>query len=258
MQLGKLVKKALMISAFFVPMGFVQAACEAPAALTWHVLAKVVDGDTLKLADGRSVRLIGINTPELARQGRSAEPFAEQARRALQVELSASGGEVGLLLGRDRQDHYGRTLAHGFTRSGANLEEHLLRDGLGWQVAIAPNTQLAACHLAAERAAQQGKRGVWSRPLSAHVQQAGFQPLLARVKAVQRNRGGIWLELENGAVARIAWAHAKQAWPSDAQLKARQWLVKGWWRDRQREVAASGRARWLVDLQHPSMLREWP
>ena len=38
------------------------------------------DGDTLHLSDGRKVRLIGINTPELARDNRAAEAFAQQAK----------------------------------------------------------------------------------------------------------------------------------------------------------------------------------
>lgn len=56
---------------------------------------QVVDGDTLRLVDGRSVRLIGINTPEVGRKGRSSEPYAEAARRRLQALVNASDGRVG-------------------------------------------------------------------------------------------------------------------------------------------------------------------
>ena len=38
-------------------------------------VARVVDGDTVRLRDGRSVRLIGINAPELAHNGRTTEPL---------------------------------------------------------------------------------------------------------------------------------------------------------------------------------------
>ncbi|MCJ8170400.1 thermonuclease family protein [Atopomonas sediminilitoris] len=262
MHIRELTKKALLVGAFFVPVFFLpgflaHAECPAGQNLQWQRVAKVVDGDTLKLADGRSVRLIGVNAPELAGKGRSAEPLAEQAKRALQALVHSSGSEVGLQLGDDAHDHYGRTLAHAFGRDGQNWEAQLIAQGLAWQVAIAPNTRLAACQLRAEQAAQRAMFGVWRATLSAHVQRSGFQPLAARIVAVQRNRGGIWLELEHGAVARIAWRHSKQAWPSDTQLQQGRWLIKGWWRDRAREQGSTQRARWLVDLQHPSMLREW-
>lgn len=80
----------------------------------------MVDGDTVHLRDGRSVRLIGINAPELAHNGRTTEPFAEAAKQRLQALVSASDGRLALQPGRQPRDHYGRTLAHLFDASGAN------------------------------------------------------------------------------------------------------------------------------------------
>src|SRR3546814_12589758 len=99
------------------------------------------------LVDGRSVRLIGINTPELGRDGRKAEPFALAARRRLQALVQASDGRVGLVLGQERHDRYGRTLAHAYDAQGRNLEAVLLADGLGFMVAVAPNTQIGRAHV---------------------------------------------------------------------------------------------------------------
>ena len=67
----------------------------SPGTLPLVGVAKVVDGDTLRLVDGRSVRLIGINTPELGRDGRKAEPFAVAAQRRLRALVEASNGRVG-------------------------------------------------------------------------------------------------------------------------------------------------------------------
>ena len=53
-------------------------------------VAKFVDGDTLILDSGEAIRLAGINTPEMARVGRPAEPLALEARDAL-VTLLADG-----------------------------------------------------------------------------------------------------------------------------------------------------------------------
>ena len=53
-------------------------------------VAKFVDGDTLILDPGEAIRLVGINTPEMARDGRPAEPLALEARDTL-VALLADG-----------------------------------------------------------------------------------------------------------------------------------------------------------------------
>ena len=68
-----LTKKAPLTGAFFFfwLISFsLQAACPIPGKLPTYNVRKVVDGDTLRLVDGRSVRLIGLNAPELARKGR--------------------------------------------------------------------------------------------------------------------------------------------------------------------------------------------
>jgi endonuclease YncB( thermonuclease family) len=53
-------------------------------------VSQVVDGDTLRLKDGRLIRFIGINTPELARKEKPAEPLAKKARKVLQSLLEKS------------------------------------------------------------------------------------------------------------------------------------------------------------------------
>ena len=124
-----LLKKASLVGAFFVSLFCVelaQAFCPLREDLPRFAVRQVVDGDTLRLVDGRSIRLIGINTPELGRKGRSDEPYAMQARRRLQALVDASDGRVGLLPGEQRKDRYGRTLAHLYDAQGRNLEAQLL------------------------------------------------------------------------------------------------------------------------------------
>ena len=73
---------------------------------------RVVDGDTLILADPdrTRVRLIGINTPELARDGKPAEPLAVEAKEWLANRVE--GKEVRLDFDIERFDQYDRTLAY--------------------------------------------------------------------------------------------------------------------------------------------------
>lgn len=122
---------------------------------------RVIDGDTLRLADGRSVRLIGINAPEIGRKGKRSEPMAETARRRLKALVRESGGRVSLVAGREAHDKYGRTLAHVYAGSGDNLAARLLSEGLGYRVAVAPNNRLVACQRRAETSARQAGIGLW-------------------------------------------------------------------------------------------------
>lgn len=63
-----ILKKASLVGAFFVSLLCVDLAhafCPQRADLAQVAVRQVVDGDTVRLVDGRSIRLIGINTPEL-------------------------------------------------------------------------------------------------------------------------------------------------------------------------------------------------
>jgi endonuclease YncB( thermonuclease family) len=257
------MKKASLVGAFFVSaiwLSGAQAFCPAPAGLTSVTVQRVIDGDTLRLGDGRSVRMIGLNTPELGKQGRSDEPFAVAARQRLQALVEASGGRVGLRPGKQAQDHYGRTLAHIYSASGANLEAQMLADGLGFQVAVAPNVDLLACQQAAERSARQAGRGLWRQsPVvkTGQIQRSGFAVVSGRVSKVQRNRGGIWIELHDSLVLRVAPNLVGQfdnaRWPA---LKGKQIEARGWIVDRSRRGGLqSGQSRWLLPLTDPSMLQ---
>jgi endonuclease YncB( thermonuclease family) len=260
---SSLLKKASLAGAFFVSAFWLSGAhafCPTPAQLTSVTVQRVVDGDTLRLSDGRSVRMIGLNTPELGKQGRGDEPFAVAARKRLQALVDASGGRVGLRPGKQAKDHYGRTLAHIYSASGANLEAQMLADGLGFQVAVAPNVDLVTCQQAAERSARKAGLGLWrqSPVLKAEqIQRSGFAVVSGRVSKVQRNRGGIWIELQDALVLRVAPNLVGQFDNTRLQaLKGKQIEARGWIVDRSRRGGLqSGQSRWLLPLTDPSMLQ---
>ena len=139
----RLMKKASLWGAFFVPGIWLSAAqaqvfCPAPADLAQVEVARVVDGDTVRLKDGRSIRMIGLNAPETGKKGRTDEPYAVAARQRLQALIEASDSRVSLVIGREGKDRYGRTLAHLYGADGENLEARLLAEGLGSRWASRP------------------------------------------------------------------------------------------------------------------------
>ena len=132
----------------------------------------VIDGDTLVLDDGRSVRLVGIQSPKLplGRTGFEAWPLAEEAKAAL-AELTL-GREVGLGYGGRQSDRHGRALAHLYLLDGAGepglwVQGALLEAGMARVYSFADNRALVAEMLAREGQARALRRGIWADPFYA-------------------------------------------------------------------------------------------
>jgi len=257
-----LLKKAPLVGAFFVVAIWhlpAQAFCPLPDEPQQVMVRQVVDGDTVRLVDGRSVRLIGINAPEIGRKGRTSEPYADAAKRRLQALIKGSDGRVGLVPGVEFKDKYGRTLAHIYGRNGDNLEAQLLSEGLGYRVAIAPNVRLSGCQRLAEQAARQAGAGLWRQsPVvpAGDVMQSGFAVVSGRIEKIERNRGGVWLSLGDTVVLQVP-ARLQRNFPASFfdNLKGRQVEARGWVLDRSRKGRLKpGQRRWVLPLTDPSML----
>ncbi|WP_145191298.1 thermonuclease family protein [Pseudomonas sp. URMO17WK12:I11] len=256
-----LLKKAPLAGAFFVGAVWhlpALAFCPLPAKVQTVAVRQVVDGDTLRLTDGRSVRMIGINTPEIGRKGRPSEPYAQAARQRLQALVKANDGRVGLVPGVESKDKYGRTLAHVYGRHGDNLEARLLSEGLGFRVAVAPNVRLAGCQQTAERSARQARAGIWrTLPVrkAGELRRSGFAVVAGTLRSIERNRGGVWLELDEALVLHIP-ARLQRSFPTTffANLKGQRIEARGWVRERTGKSRKPGQRRWVLPLTDPSML----
>lgn len=262
MGFSRLLKKASLAGAFFMSaiwFSSANALCQAPDSLPVAHVQRVVDGDTVRLDDGRSVRMVGINAPETGKKGQTAQPFAEAAKRRLQTLIDQGDGQVSVQVGQQPTDHYGRTLANIYSRDGDNLEAQLLAEGLGYLVAVSPNVALVGCQQAAEQAARKAGLGLWrNSPVQSpdQIDSGGFAIVSGRVSNVQRNNGGIWIEFDNSLVLRIAPQLAGQFDSAMLlRLKGQQVEARGWVVDRSRRGSLqSGQPRWMMPITHPVML----
>jgi len=122
-----------------------------------HV-ARVIDGDTIVLADGAHVRLVQIDTPEIG----TGECFSRAAGRELRAMLPA-GAAVTLVADPrlDRVDRYGRLLRYVF-RDGRNVNLELVRRGAAtvWFY-DGDRGRYAAQLLASATAARRARLGLW-------------------------------------------------------------------------------------------------
>lgn len=148
--------------------GAAQAGSREPARVV-----RVVDGDTLKvrLADGRrrTVRVLGIDTPETKKPGTPVECGGPQASAGLaRLALdgsgyAATGRRVALIADRtgDRVDRFGRILAY-VEADGRDLGEQLLADGLAEVYAFRGRRfERRARYEQVEGQARRDRRGSW-------------------------------------------------------------------------------------------------
>jgi micrococcal nuclease len=119
------------------------------------VVERVADGDTFSCRDGRRVRLIGIDAPEL-RQG---EP-ARLARAAL-TRLAPPGTALRLEGDVTPRDRYGRELAHVWTGSRL-VNEALVLEGWAMLYTVPPNVKYAERLERAQKKARAAGAGLWS------------------------------------------------------------------------------------------------
>jgi len=173
-------------------------------------LKYVHDGDTIRLTDDRKIRLLGIDTPELARKGNPAQPYALDAKKALKVLLSNNSGRVNLVYGNERKDRYGRVLAHLYLDNGQNVQSALISQGLAIAFTTPPNTRLAKCYSTIDAESQLSERGIWShqkyKPLQAYKVTGsidGFRIIEGAVHGVNIKPKSIWIKLENNINIKI-------------------------------------------------------
>lgn len=128
---------------------------------TIYLVKRTVDGDTLLLEDRTRVRLIGVNTPEIAHDDVPPQPFGEEAARWLAETVT--GKEVRLEFDLERYDRYGRTLAFVYL-DDVLLNEEIIRQGFSRaQLQYNYSARMKKRFQAAEEEARAANRGIWSQ-----------------------------------------------------------------------------------------------
>jgi micrococcal nuclease len=128
----------------------------------------VIDGDTVRVRIGeatRTVRYIGVDTPESVKPGEPVQCFAKRA--AAFNRRRVAGRRVRLQFGPERFDRYGRLLAYVYIApsTGAahrSVNAEIVARGYGRVLAIAPNTAHLRPYLRLERRARQRGLGLWA------------------------------------------------------------------------------------------------
>ncbi|MDH5324449.1 MAG: thermonuclease family protein [Gammaproteobacteria bacterium] len=227
--------------------------CHFSGETATETVIQVLDGDTVRLQGGASVRLIGVNSPELGHDGQPDQELAREAKEFLQ-DLLQLPQLVQLLSGQKSRDHYGRRLAHMALLDGSNVQQLLLQAGLAFHISSPPNLTFNDCYVRAQRLARQAGLGVWALPVYGAIEaqtlaaeQAGFMRVVGRVGRITRTQNSLWLPMSKEFSLRIQ--SRDLVYFNDAELKkmiGSRWEVSGW----VRHVGSQS----VMLLRHPSVI----
>ena len=166
---------------------------------------QVTDGDTVVLATGERVRLIGMQAPKLplGREGFQTWPLADEAKLAL--EEMALGADVHLRFGGEKMDRHGRMLAHMFVMGDIEVwtQQAMVKAGFARVYSFADNRFCLDELLRAEARARIDRRGIWADPYyqiryadqpKRLLERAGHYELVeGRVLAAERSGSRVYL-----------------------------------------------------------------
>ncbi|MCM8760962.1 MAG: thermonuclease family protein [Candidatus Omnitrophica bacterium] len=163
-----IVVSALYMGVKYLPLG----GCAAAREELLYVL-KAVDGDTLKLSDGRRVRLIGVDTPEVHYSDKLVRDARKSRKDMKQIQLLGrkasdftrklcENRKVRLEFDVTKYDRYGRLLAYVYLEDGTFVNAKIIEEGYGQVMTVPPNVKYTDYFLRLERQARENRKGLWA------------------------------------------------------------------------------------------------
>ena len=159
-----MLKKSALIILILLTLSLLFSGCifNAQSDSEEVYIERVIDGDTVKTAAGKSIRLLGIDTPELDWENNKHEFYAKRAREFSIKNLLDKN--VTLKFDQEKEDEYGRTLAYIY-KNGENFNLKLLKKGYATLMIVEPNDRYEDEFKKAAEEARREKRGLWSQVL---------------------------------------------------------------------------------------------
>jgi len=154
------------------------AACARTPAAETATVAEVIDGETVRLEDGRIARLAGIDAPRRPLELPDDEPWPWADEALAGLAGLVAGRAVGIVPAADAPDRHGRWRVNLYGEDGW-LQSALVRAGLARVHWLPGDPRCIFALLETEKAARAAGRGIWAGPDYA-VRRAGDPSLLGR------------------------------------------------------------------------------
>ncbi len=188
--------------------------CELPLGRTASVVG-VPDGETLELADGSLVRLLGVVAPRRPSWWRKPEPWpaSEAARKALAA--LAEGKTVMLRFDGLKSDRRGRSMAQVFSGEepgGRWLQGQLVEGGHVRVYAFADNRACTSALLGLEQRARAAAKGLWANSAYRVLEADNPETIAKRLQTLQIIEGRV---VSVGRVQRWRFLNFGSDWKKD-------------------------------------------
>ena len=131
--------------------------CFWPQQKTFLV-TKVVDGDTIEIEGGKTIRYIGVDAPELGKGKNPPECFATEAAK-MNRDL-VLGKRVKIETDVNEMDRFGRTLAYVYTEK-VFVNDYLLKEGFAKFQLDTVNQKYIDLLISSANLAHREKKGLW-------------------------------------------------------------------------------------------------
>lgn len=154
-----------MLFSRFLVVKLVLAALLFPSLADAVKAVRVIDGDTIELANGETVRYIGIDAPETLHPSRPVEFMGLEAAAFNRTLVSSQ--DVRLEFDVQQRDHFGRLLAYVYVND-IFVNAELVRSGYARVATYPPNVRHVDLFVESERRARQEENGLWDPEARAH------------------------------------------------------------------------------------------
>lgn len=138
---------------------------ESESNLQYYQVDRVVDGDTVRVfVNGKStsVRLIGINSPEIVHPDKNVECMGAEASNKAKELLSGKRIMLEKDSSQGNKDDYGRLLRYVFLEDGTNFNEWMISEGYAYEFTYNRSYKYQTQFKQAEDEAKDNKKGLWS------------------------------------------------------------------------------------------------
>lgn len=130
-----------------------------------YKIVRVIDGDTMIIkinGKNKTVRLIGVNTPETVDPRRPVECFGIEASNKAKEILSGKNVKLEADGFVGERDKYGRLLRYIFLEDGTNFNKMMISEGYAYEYTYDLPYKYQNEFKQAEKDAREAKKGLWA------------------------------------------------------------------------------------------------
>lgn len=164
----------LLVLLLFVLIGYLQSTYPVPqndpdpqvnGVITndqLYFVTSVVDGDTIKVSEIGTIRLIGVDTPETVDPRKEIQCFGIEASNKTKELLNGYRVRLEIDSSQGTQDKYGRTLAYVFREDGLFINLELIKQGYAYEYTYSIPYKYQKDFKNAQQNAKSLNIGLWS------------------------------------------------------------------------------------------------